>query len=576
MSTPRARVASLTLTFGLLALGAGCTSPDAGGPGAGDGKADDLQKCPGDEPCLQFKSFEVVFTNPVCEEYPYEAPMPRANAGRECHDDCQPAADNCVDACASGNEACADACEDTRVGCFTSCLDDVVEAGGSELLTTKPRNVYCHTATDIGPSGSRPGSPQFRIADYIDSLGDGESVFLAFLSFSDRLLTEKLCDAVDRGVDVNFVVDKMSTSGEALAECGGNVMVRGSSARFAHVKLILVNPDKQGKSDDKGIVRMAFGSANLSAGTVLHHENWQFIEVARESFFVDAHRCLMEALVDEEVSSNAGKFRKFLDACRAEIPHEEETDITAYFIPNRNKGKGDSDRSVARLIAAIKKAKSVDIAVHRFSFFQTNPEKLETEPRMVDTLGARLDGNQSFKVRLVADDDLYWLRPFTGERGFQLGPNTDAELDSLDHLAASGKPGQFQHKFMQSNHASKACNGNGGTQSSPLLHHNKFIIFKGMAGTPDAVLTGSPNFTGDGFNNNFENLYFIQIPQVVEAYKKQFGQFWDGDAVEGEDEIPRQATAPEDMPALLKTINPPDLAEVCAESDGDDTDNDEG
>lgn len=524
----------------ILALSA-CPAPeDSGGAGGPGGKADDVSECGPDDTCLEFRRFDVMFTNPVCEPLEYTEPMLRAGDVAAC-----------ADTCASDADPAA---------CSASCADDLL-ADPDNLLAAKPRNVYCHASTDSGPSGDRPESPRHRIAEWIDSTDDGDSIFLAFLSFSDGLIAGKLCDAVDRGVEVDFVVDKLSSRGEQLAACGGRVHVRGSSSRFAHVKLIMVNPEAPGPSDDDDVhLRLSFGSANMSSGTHLHHENWQFLEVARDSFFVESHRCLAAGLLDEDASSRKDNFRRFINDCRAGIPFEPEVDIKPYFIPVND----DSDALIGDLLSAARAAGSIELAAHRFSFFQQNPDKLESEPRLVDTLGARLAGDPDFSVRMIADDDLYWLRPITGDRGFTLGPNSAGELDSVDHLAEMGDGGRFEIRYLETNHASKSCNGTGGTRSSPLLQHNKFLIFRDMADRADAVFTGAPNLTGTGFTNNFENAYLIAVPHVVDAYKNQYARFWDGQKLDPAEPEPPVATRAEDMPAVLATVNPAELEAICA------------
>jgi hypothetical protein len=458
---------------------------------------------------------------------------------------------------------CNDTCEGDAdpAACAESCVDDLL-ADPDNLIATKPTNVYCHHATDADPSGARPESPQNRIAEWVDSTEDGDSIFLAFLSFSDALIADKLCEAIGRGVEVDFVADKLSFRGEQLIDCGGRLHVRGSSARFAHVKLIMINPDEPGPSDpDDEHVRISFGSGNMSSGTVLHHENWQFAEIARDSYFVEDHRCLAAGLLDEDASSRKDKFRRFINDCREPIPFSPEADIRSYFIPVNE----DSDALVADVLAATRAAASIDGAAHRFSFFQQNPDKLESEPRLVDTIGARLADDPDFSFHLIADDDLYWLRPITGEPGLTLGPNSSFELASIDHLTEmSGGDGRFEVRYMETNHAGKACNGEGGSRSSMLLHHNKFLIFRDMQDRSDAVMTGAPNLTGTGFTNNYENAYIIAVPHVVDAYKNQHARFWDGTELLTDTQAAPRATAVEDMPATLATVNPPELETICA------------
>ena len=71
-------------------------------------------------------------------------------------------------------------------------------------------------------------------------------------------------------------------------------------------------------------------------------------------------------------------------------------------------------------------------------------------------------------------------------------------------------------------------------------------------------MTGSSNLTGTGFESNLENMYFTDIPEVVEAYKNQFGLFWDGNGVlpEGMDVAP-MATPRSEMPLQIEMPQEP-------------------
>jgi hypothetical protein len=144
----------------------------------------------------------------------------------------------------------------------------------------------------------------------------------------------------------------------------------------------------------------------------------------------------------------------------------------------------------------------------------------------------------------VADDDLYWLKPLAGE-GHQAGDNMDFEAWNVQTLIKAGGYGQrFNVKYMETNHGGH------------LLHHNKYLIYSGMPGRPDAVLCGAANLTGAGFKSNFENIYFVTIPDVVNAFKTQYARFWDGQKASPDEEDPPQATSPENMPVEDQPADP--------------------
>ena len=68
------------------------------------------------------------------------------------------------------------------------------------------------------------------------------------------------------------------------------------------------------------------------------------------------------------------------------------------------------------------------------------------------------------------------------------------------------------------------------------LHHSKYFIFADQDGFK-AVLTGSANLTGAAFKTNWENTYYVMIPEVVKAFADHYVYTWD-----------KLATAPDDLP----------------------------
>jgi hypothetical protein len=558
----------MSTLFAALLLAA-CGSEQAEPFSPSDGKADGFGTCASGQTCVDIKSYDAVFTDPICALYEYAQP--------------------------------------------------VANARNTGMLTEKPHNVFC-TKADSEPSGSRPESPQSRLKAWVDDTVSGDELFLSYLSFSDDVIATALCEAAQRGVDVKFVLDKNNARADVLRTCGADVMIRGhlGSVGFQHTKLVMVNPHaavggggdpdsavlalvndptvtfdeldvdaglnataakniiahrdgpdgQPGTSDDdlfdgpdlseldavsgvgpsalnsllehataKGLlgasnnaVRMVFGSGNLSSGTHLHHENWHFGEFGRDSYFVQNHVCLVDALLDPTEASTNGKtgFRNAINGCRDQISAVEEDDLQAFFIPALE------DRSRIRAIMQLEmlQAGSVDIAAHRFSW-----------RHLLDAIDFQLQDSPDFEARLVVDDDIYWLQPLVGAP-LVVGFNTENEPEEISVLieAGGGATGdfddesRFQVKFMETNH------------KSHLLHHNKFMIFRNAAGQATSVIYGAPNFTGTGFDSNLENVYFTTIPEIVASFDHQFQRFWGDSAVTVNDPSPPRATAAADMP----------------------------
>jgi hypothetical protein len=463
-----------TLTTALLALPLStiaCSSEDAEWDGNGDEDWHPGGKEDGANVPLRFKSYDVLFTNPLCREYEYATPMTTAD--------------------------------------------------GKDTLTHKPKNVYC-SHTDIDASAARPTSPQNRLVEWVTPLGAGDEIFLAYLSFSNKAVSAKLCEAAKRGAKVTFVLDARSPEADKLEACGAEILLRGhaGSIGFAHNKVVLINPRGAGPADtDADFMKMTVSSGNMSSGVVTHHENWHFIEVARDSFFGQAHVCLMDAQIDKTASSSRAAYRTALNDCRADITADEETDIKAFFIPNRD----DSKRATKFLLGAIDDAAAIDLGAHRFA-----------HTGMIAKLEDKLAAG-TLELRMVADDDLYWLDPVTGS-GEKTGDNEFFEAANVQRLEDAGGDA-FEIRYFETNHGEH------------LLHHNKYLLYRDSAGAPFGLLGGAANLTGTGFNDNFENIYFWKVPEVLAAFDTQFARVWDGQKATPDEQDPPIATPRDKMPA---------------------------
>ncbi len=389
-----------------------------------------------------YYKYDLSFTNPICSEYSYDQAMISNN----------------------GNE-----------------------------LASKPKNVYCKKG-DKSFNENRSDNPHGLLKALISS-PDLKSIFLTFLSFSNSDIAKSLCHAISRGVEVTFIIDSNNEDRDYgreeldfIANCappaGGKKAVtlfRGNRGGlgYAHNKIIMA--DYKENNDKTTIV---FSSGNMSSGTTLHHENWHFLTTSKESYFYQAHDCVRQGMLDENISSRRAKFKKFLKGCRDNISVKEEDDIKTYFVPS------DGKIAMDNILMNMKKASSVDIAVHRF-----------THPDLINGLVAKKDA-----VRFISDDDLYW----TGIKRGTVGSNMIFEYYNLEKIQKSGA----KIKFMETNEGAR------------LLHHNKFIIFN-YEDQSRAVHTGAGNFTKAAFSKNFENYYFITIPEITQKFARQYHFMFD-------------------------------------------------
>jgi phosphatidylserine/phosphatidylglycerophosphate/cardiolipin synthase-like enzyme len=374
--------------------------------------------------------FEVLFTNPECEEYKYPTPV-RANNGT--------------------------------------------------LLTAKPKNVYCK-AQDHAASAKRKTSPHFRLLEWINH-SETKEIFMAYLSFSNSEITDALCSALKRGVSLQLVLDaepgETNAHAEKLRSCGkADVFYRGNRAGlgFSHNKLTVINPHHNNE------MKLVFSSANMSTGTSIHHENWNFVTTSQKSYFAQAHDCLMDGMIQHGEAKKT--FVAYIDNCRKQITVPEEDDIKTFFVP------GEGKKAFAAIKSLAFKSQQLNTVAHRFSGI------------FLDLFQELLAQKQS--VRLVTDDDMYWSYKYRRPTG----RNSTQEAIELFPLVALG----LELRFLETNH------------NAMLLQHNKFMVFE-LNGA-NAVFTGAGNFTTSAFENNYENYYLISLPEVVQSYQEQFENFW--------------------------------------------------
>lgn len=364
-----------------------------------------------------------------------------------------------------------------------------------EVLKQKPLNVYCKKQ-DREASASRASSPEYKIKEWLQD-PKVKSVFFAYLSFSNKVVAQEICQQVKtRGLEVTLILDESTDRnlGDELSRCrpevegaarapiiyyrGNSGVNGGGRIGLQHNKIMLYQND----SSELGVV---FSSANLSTGTVLHHENWHFIRTAEDSYFGQSHLCLKEGLLNYYQDKKT--FREFIALCKSKIAAAEEDDIQTFFVP----GEGNTAGKV--ILEQLAQADEVFIAAHRFSWTLLQKELLA------------LLTAKKIALKIVVDDDIYW----SGKLGRGIGANTTDEARRLEPLVQAGA----QVRYMETN------------QKEMLFHHNKFMVFK-KKNQGLGVFAGAGNFTTTAFTDNFENFYWIQIPQVTQTFILQSEHLW--------------------------------------------------
>ncbi len=385
----------------------------------------------------------------------------------------------------------------TNPVCETYKYDRAVITHSGQTLNAKPDDVYCKPA-DEAASVARKNSPQYRIVEWVTAK-ETKEIYAAYLSFSSKNIVTAMCSALKSGVKINMVLDggegpevAPNKDAEGLKKCGDiKVTYRGSTTGlgYAHNKILIVNPH------DKKTVKVLFSSGNMTGGTSINHENWNFITTSPESYFAQAHVCVIEAMV--ESGDTKKNFGAHLNSCRSKISAKPESDIQVYFSPI------DGKEALAKVTEASEKAKLIEAMSHRFS-------------GAIATLYSTLLKSGK-DIKFILDDDIYWAEKLKKD----VGRNTKIEAFKIyNELINKG----MKTRFLQTN------------QNVFQLQHNKFMIFTFSNGS-GAVFNGAGNMTTAAFTKNFENFYYITIPEVVEAYNKQYDLYYD-----------KMATAAEDMP----------------------------
>lgn len=374
----------------------------------------------------------------------------------------------------------------TNPVCQTYKYDRGLLTDSGKTIESKPTNVYCKSS-DEAASVARKDSPQYRLKEWISS-AETKELYLAYLSFSSKAIASSLCEAAKRGVKINMVLDSGETNepnkdAELVKKCGKadqvKVTYRGETGGlgYAHNKIMIVNPGQN-------VVKIVFSSGNMSSGTSTNHENWNFITTSGKSYFAQTHKCVVDGMV--KAGDTKKNFTTFMTNCRVNIQAPPETDIKVYFAPV------DGKEALAMVAKAAGEAQLVEAMSHRFSG---------------DV--ARLFGNllsQGKNVKFILDDDIYWAFKLRKD----VGRNSSIEAFKLyKDLINKG----METRFLQTN------------QQMFQLQHNKLIVFSSEKG-PTAVFNGAGNFTSAAFSKNFENFYYITIPSVVVAYKKQYDKYF--------------------------------------------------
>lgn len=415
---------------------------------------------------------------------------------------------------------------DPKCGVYKYRNDANVKSQSGKKLTQKPENVYCKNQYDLKRSGDRESSPQHKLVEWISDPTTTE-IYFTYLSFSNKAVKNALCDAAKRGVKIKFVLDKgqdMTRADELLAcsptierKLRGGVMgvakdvIGKDQIGLAHNKFLIINPNTPGQ------FKVVFSSGNMTSGPVIHHENWNFITTNSQSQFAQAHLCAMNAEWSETSGNSRKAYIKSIRDCRKAIKTPVEKDVKVFFVPGEGqpeKGVTDDIKTASEYMVkgdgqfpGISTASKIWIGAHRFS-----------NATMLSALSKAMAKSSKPELKIVADDDTFYAQ-FAEFKGI-----TDVQPSEYYNIAKLVTAGG-QAKFMETN------------MEEHQLHHSKYLIFADKKGKFTAVFTGSANLTSAAFNVNWENSYYINIPEVAQQFADHYVKMWD-----------TMASAPAEMP----------------------------
>ncbi len=376
-----------------------------------------------------------------------------------------------------------------------------------ERLNKKPDS-YCNHS-DARKAGRLKSSPLYKVNQWVKS-EDTRDITLLTFSLSNTSFIRALCGAAQKDIEVTIRLDEGTDPQRTrdlirqMRRCHKNgkkidIETRGGTGGLGihHNKLLMIN--RKGS----GPMKLAYGSANFSSGLVLHHENWSFVTIQKDSFFAQTHECMVEGV--DKYAGGAKSFKDYINKCKSSIKYPKESDIELFIAP------AEARESMQKITAAINKSQAVDLAAHRFS----------ARP-LLEALHDLIDRNGS--LRMTFDDDMFWAAK--SGRGFG---NQDANEARIVRKFLARDISPF---YLETEHRQH------------LLHHNKYLLFKDQNKRPFALHTGAGNLTNAAFSRNFENFYFITRSDILKKFETQYNYV-----------VQNLATQAEDMP----TVSEPEI-----------------
>ena len=400
-----------------------------------------------------------------------------------------------------------------------------------ELMHTKPEcaqpgktSTWC-TAEDTDKATKDSGMVA-RINSILEKFaiakakaGASPKVHIAYFSFSNKLVHEKLCEVGKLGIPMTIVLDNGSKGqADKVAACQKdpqkpNVKVSYLGGvrqpwRLHHNKFLVVDP---GDGTDFSI---NFSSGNLSTyGTSLHLDHWVVATAPANSNLTRSHLCVIKGLdeavktADETGMYATGEADSKFDrqVVNAYIDTRGACFTKTGVIPTMESDKALEAEGIAPSYSPNKKNEVLKVFIReleRVTARQNAGEEMyiyiaiqhflhrDVKAALVNAANAGVD------VRLVMDDDV--------ARG-------ESEVPGVSKFYREELRGKgMEIRFAQTNAGARQ------------MMHNKLAILSG-----ERTFSGAGHYTTAAMKNNWENFYLVQNRKLVREYTTYFKELWE-------------------------------------------------
>jgi len=485
-------------------------------------------------------NYKVLFTNPICQDYFYKLPVENRN----------------------GN-----------------------------VLTTKPKNVYCGRSdfeTNFKRDENHPQgqSPVNKLMQLINDHNTKE-IYASYLSFSSKEVTQALCDAITlRNVKVTVVLDGRTEErsiSSAIVSYDKKIAKYQSKLQLLESNLLQsrtldeaaeIHKEIEELKQNKPIRKLTKGEfiGACRPKSIFTHPNIPVYKAVpakkgigwshSKLFIVNPHdptkvtvtfssgNMSSGVILHHEnwhfvtASSESYFIKAHLCMIEAELNHTYSRKQFIGFMKTCQeniKGKDGAKLLPEDDIKVFFTPGQGEEAIGHIlegisnsSIIQLAVHRFSLKP-LVHSL---IESSKSKTIQMIADDDLYYVGTKRIQPTIRV-PNMRSEWWKTIDIKKVAK--DFTIKYLETNHNQK------------LLHHNKFIILKNDLKLSNeffnkpAIFTGAGNFTNSAFmtknsgGTNIENYYYITIPEVVSAFNKQYTHLWNNLA-SSEKELPKVDT----------------------------------